>query len=340
MESSKKGTNHMNEYTPLAKIPEPFTCADDYLEAKCRQTVLQRFGTASNPVQQEALDLLEAELETIRKAEIANTILLVEEMVRWVRKESFQIVLQFRPDRSLVMFLLGLSPINPLNLQSGEKRACTFKGMISCDFSGKGAERAREYLIQTYGCSNVHRLIGACIRNRLQPLDYMIQLHSCAFAISKEPLKKILYMEDGMPVFTGSPRAAKKSGLVVFALLSLSPLEQISESLKIAHNHCSEANRHQLDLMRIDLDDKETYRLTGLAKWQRLHNDLFNTEFTNFSDGEPPHCFNDLVVRLNRPEPTSIKAPGAKSELLYPLKLFWSAYLQTWIDGERLVEQQ
>jgi hypothetical protein len=91
--------------------------------------------------------------------------------------------------------------------------------------------------------------------------------------------------------------------------------------------------------MSIDLDDTETYRLTGLAKWQRLYNDLYNTEKTNFTDGEVPQCFNDLVVRLNRPEPTSIKAPGAKSVLLYPLNLFWSAYLQTWIDEERLEGQ-
>jgi hypothetical protein len=91
--------------------------------------------------------------------------------------------------------------------------------------------------------------------------------------------------------------------------------------------------------MSIDLDDTETYRLTGLTKWQRLYNDLFNTESTKFSDGEAPQCFNDLVVRINRLEPAEIKAPGSKSDLLRPLKLFWSAYLQTWIDGERLVEQ-
>jgi DNA polymerase III alpha subunit len=329
----------MNEHTPLAKIPEPFTCADAYLEAKCRQSLLQRFATASHPVQQEAYDLLEAELETIRKAEIANTILIVEEMVRWVRKESFQIVLQFGPDRSFVMFLLGLTPINPLNLQTGEKKTCTFKGELACDFSGKGAERARDYLIQTYGRANVYRLLGSCSRNPLQMMDFDVQLHYCALAISKEPLKAVLYQDDGSPVLMGSPKRAAHCGLVVMGLLSYSVLNQIRESLKIAHDHCSEANRHQLDLMSIDLDDKETYRLTGLAKWQRLYNDLFNTEFTKFSDEEAPQCFNDLVVRLSRPEPTQIKAPGAKSCLLDPLCLFWSAYLQTWIDGERLAEE-
>lgn len=329
----------MNEHTPLAKVPEPFTCADAYLEAKCRQAVLQRFGTASHPVQQEALHLLEAELETIRKAEIANTILLVEEMARWVREESFQIVLQYTPDRSLVMFLLGLTPINPLNLQPSEKGSCKFKGELTCDFSGKGAERARDYLIQTYGRANVYRLIGSCFRNPLQQMDFGIQLHSCSLAISKEPLEDVLYKDDGTPVFPGSPTRADKCGLVVVGLLSFSVLDQISESLKIAHDHCSEANRHQLDLMSIDLDDTETYRLTGLAKWQRLYNDLFNTESTKFSDGEAPQCFNDLVVRVNRLEPTEVKAPGAKSNLLRPLKLFWSAYLQTWIDEERLVKQ-
>jgi DNA polymerase III alpha subunit len=329
----------MNEHTPLAKVPEPFTCADAYLEAKCRQAVLQRFGTASHPVQQEALDLLEAELETIRKTEIANTVLLVEEMVRWVREESFQIVLQYSPNRSFVMFLLGLTPINPLNLQPGEKVACKFKGELACDFSGKGAERARDYLIQTYGRANVYRLLGSCSRNPLQQMDFEIRLHSCSLAISKEPLDDVLYKDDGTPVFMGSPKRADKYGLVVVALLSDFVLDQISESLKMAHNHCSEANRHQLDLMSIDLDDTETYRLTGLSKWQRLYNDLFNTESTKISDGEAPHCFNDLVVRVNRLEPTSIKAPGSKSDLLRPLKLFWSAYLQTWIDEERLVEQ-
>ena len=329
----------MNEHTPLAKVPEPFTCADAYLEAKCRQSYMQHFGTASNPVQQEALDLLEAELETIRKAEIANTILLVEEMVRWVREESFQIVLQYSPDRSLVMFLLGLTPIKPLNLQPGEKVRCTFKGELACDFSGKGAERARDYLIQTYGRANVYRLLGSCSRNPLQQMDFEIRLHSCSLAISKEPLDDVLYKDDGTPVFMGSPKRADKCGLVVVALMHLYVLDQISESLKIAHDHCSEADRHQLDLMSIDLDDTETYRLTGLSKWQRLYNDLFNTESTKFSDGEAPQCFNDLVVRVNRLEPTSIKAPGSKSNLLHPLKLFWSAYLQTWIDEERLVEQ-
>jgi len=326
----------MNERTPLAKIPEPCTCAADYLEAKCRESLLQRFGTASHPVQQEALTLLEAELETIRKEEMANTILIAEEMVCKVREEPFQIVLQYYPDRSFVMFLLGFTPVNQLTLESGANRPCTFKGEIAFDFSGKGAERARDYLIQTYGCSNVHRLIGACIRNRLQPLDYMIQLHSCAFAISKEPLKNVLSMEDGTPVFMGSPIAAKKLGLVVFALLSLSPLDQISESLKIAHDHCGEANRHVLDLMSIDLDDPETYRLTGLAKWQRLCNDLYNTESLKFTNGDAPQCFNDLVVRLNRLEPEKIKDPGMPNNILLPLQLFWIAYLQTWIDGERL----
>jgi hypothetical protein len=290
-------------------------------------------------VQQEALDLLEAELETIRKVEIANTILLVEEMVRWVREESFQIALQYRPDRSLIMFLLGLTPINPLNLHPSEKVHFTFKGELAYNFSGKGAERARDYLIQTYGRANVYRLLGSCSRNPLQMMDFDVQLHYCALAISKEPLKAVLYQDDGSPVLMGSPKRATHCGLVVVALLSLSEINQICESLKIAHDHCSEANRHQLDLMSIDLDDTETYRLTGLAKWQRLHNDLFNTESSNFSDGEPPHCFNDLVVRLSRPEPTQIKAPGAKSCLLDPLCLFWSAYLQTWIDGERLAEE-
>jgi len=329
----------MNEHTPLAKIPEPFTCADAYLEAKCRESLLQRFGTASNPVQQEALTLIEAELETIRKEEMANTILIAEEMVRKVREEPFQIVLQNSPDRSLVMFLLGLTPINPLNLQPGEKVHYKFKGELACDFSGKGAERAREVLIQTYGRANVYRLLGCLSRNPLQPMDFAIQLHSCALAISKEPFKTVLYQDDGSPVLMGSPKRAAHCGLVVMALLSYSVINQISESLKIAHDHCGEANRHLLDLMRIDLDDTETYRLTGLAKWQRLHNDLFTTESTHFSDGEAPQCFNDLIARLNRPEPTSIKAPGAKSYLLHPLNLFWSAYLQTWIDGERLVEE-
>jgi DNA polymerase III alpha subunit len=326
----------MTEHTPLAKIPEPFTCADAYLEAKCRQSLHQRFATASHPVQQEARTLLEAELETIRKVEIANTILLVEEMVRWVREESFQIVLQYRPDRSLVMFLLGLTPINPLNLHPSEKVHCTFKGELSYDFSGKGAERARDYLIQAYGRANVYRLLGCLSRNPLQMMDFDVQLHSCSHAISKEPFKQVLYTEDGTPVLMKSPKRAAHCGLVVVALMHLHGLNQISESLKIAHDHCSEANRHLLDLMKVDLDDKETYRLTGLAKWQRLYNDLYNTESNKFSDGEAPQCFNDLIVRLNRPEPTSIKAPGAKSELLCPLRLFWSAYLQTWIDGERL----
>jgi len=334
-----KETNHMNEHTPLAKIPEPFTCAADYLETKCRQSLQQRFGTASNPVQQEALTLIEAELETIRKAEIANTILLVEEMVRKVREEPFQIVLQHSPDRSFVMFLLGLTPINPLNLEPGEKGPCKFKGEIAFEFTGKGAERAREYLIQTYGRANVYRLIGNCFRNPLQYWDFEIHLHSCAFAISKEPLKNVLYTEDGMPVFTGSPKRAAQCGLVVVALLPSFLLDQIIESLKFAHNHCDEANRHVLDLMSIDLDDKETYRLTGRTKWQRLYNDLYNTESLKFTDGDAPQCFNDLVVRLNRLESTQIKAPGAKTHLLHPLSLFWSAYLQTWIDGERLGEE-
>jgi DNA polymerase III alpha subunit len=329
----------MTEHTPLAKIPEPFTCADAYLEAKCRQSLHQRFATASASVQQEARELLEAELEAIRKTETANTILIVEEMVRCVREESFQLVLQYIPKRSFVMFLLGFTPINPLNLHPSEKTHCTFKGELAYDFSGKGAERARDYLIQTYGRANVYHLLGCLSRNPLQMMDFEIQQHSCAHAISKAPLKTVLYQDDGSPVLMKSPIRATQSGLVVVALMHLHVLDQISESLKIAHDHCSEANRHQLDLMSIDLDDTETYRLTGLAKWQRLYNDLYNTEKTNFTDGEAPHCFNDLVVRLNRPEPTSIKSPGSKSELLFPLNLFWSAYLQTWIDGERLAAQ-
>jgi DNA polymerase III alpha subunit len=339
MESNNKGNNPMNEHTPLAKIPEPFTCADAYLEAKCRQSLLQRFGTASHPLQQEALHLLEAELETIRKAEIANTILLVGEMVRKVREEPFQIVLQHNPLRSLVMFLLGLTPINPLNLEPGEMGPCKFKGEIAFEFTEKGAERARHHLIQMYGHSNVYRLIGNCFRNTLQYWDFEIHLHSCSFAISKEPLKNVLYTEDGTPVFTGSPKRAAQCGLVVVALMPFFVLDQISESLKIAHDHCGEANRHVLDLMKIDLDDKETYRLTGLARWQRLYNDLYNTESSKFTDGDAPQCFNDLVVRLNRPEPEKIKAPGMPDNILLPLQLFWSAYLQTWIDGERLAEQ-
>lgn len=331
----------MRKYNPTFNVPHGFASAAAYLEHLCRQALLLHETKASDPVRpgHDAASLLEAEMAHVRKEGLSDSILIAYDMVKWARKDKFQLVMIRKPVRSFIAYLLRMTPINPMDVETlfcpGENGPCHLTGRYTFDFSRDGANRARDYLVEKYGRSHVAHLIGSCHTQKAHPMNFACQLHSCAFAISGTPLENVLYTGKGMPVFMGSPLRASELGLLVFDLMGHSSiLDEIQEKLQAVYYRCDNADLIFLDLRTLDLDDKETYRLMQLETWKIHGQYLYEENSMSFTGGENPHCLNDLVSRLLAISPN--RSPGTVEHRIWcAVQLFWHAYLQTWIDGER-----
>jgi hypothetical protein len=331
----------MRQYKPTFNVPHGFASAADYLEHLCRQALLLHETKAPDPDRpgHDSASLLDEEMAHVRKEGLADSILIAYDMVKWVRKDKFQLVMLRKPVRSFIAYLLRMTPINPMDFETffspDENGPCRLAGRFTFDFSGDGANRAREYLIEKYGRSHVAHLIGSCHTQKADPMNFVCQLHSCAFAISKAPLENVLYTDRGIPVFLGSSLRARKFGLLVFDLMSRSRiLDEIQEKLRAVYYRCDNADLIFLDLRTPDLDDKETYRLMQLEEWAILNQYLYEADSPAFTGGKAPQCFKDLVSHLLDIRAT--RSPGSIEHCIWcAVLLFWHAYLQTWLEGER-----
>lgn len=332
----------MNSYNPVFKVPQGFASAADYLEHLCRQALLLHETKASDPDRQghDAASLLGEEMAHVRKEGLADSILIAYDMVKWARKDKFQLVMLLKPVRSFIAYLLRMTPINPMDVETlfcpSENGPYHLTGRYTFDFSRDGTNRAREYLVEKYGRSHVAHLIGSCHTQKAHPLNFACQLHSCALAISNTPLKNVLYTEKGIAVFMGSPLRAHDLGLLVFDLMSHSRiLDKIQEKLQAVYYRCDNADLIFLDLRTLNMDDKETYRMMQLEAWEILYQYLYEADSPAFTGGETPQCFKDLVSRLLDIRPA--RSPGSIEHCIWrAVLLFWHAYLQTWLDGERM----
>jgi len=128
------------------------TSADAYLARLCEQALRQRLPDA--PAR--AHELLAYELSVIRQSGLANYFLIVWDIVRFAREQNILCQGRGSAANSLVAYLLGISPINPLahnlvfeRFLSPER---TSTPDIDIDFAaGDDRERVIQYVFEKWG---------------------------------------------------------------------------------------------------------------------------------------------------------------------------------------------
>jgi error-prone DNA polymerase len=135
---------------PTFDVPDGMT-AQSHLRALCAAALPGHYGTPSPDV----LDRLELELGIIERASMANYFLIVWDLVRFARDRGIRCQGRGSAANSIVAYLLGITPIEPLaqrlvfeRFLSDERRLMPD---IDIDFDAARREEVIQYLYQRYG---------------------------------------------------------------------------------------------------------------------------------------------------------------------------------------------
>ena len=174
---------------PRFPIP-PGSDADSYLAQLCVQALSLRYSDVPERAQRQ----LEHELGIIGRAKLANYFLIVWDVVRFARTQGIRCQGRGSAANSLVAYLLGISPIDPLahNLTferflSDERPALPD---IDVDFAADRREEAVQYVFEKYGRDCVAM---ACTFSTFQERQ---ALRDVAFALDL-PLDRLREPSDG-----------------------------------------------------------------------------------------------------------------------------------------------
>ncbi len=125
--------------------------APTHLRRLCEEVLSQRYPAASAAVRER----LERELGIITRAGLANYFLIVWDIVRFARAQGILCQGRGSAANSLVAYLLGITPIDPLahnlvfeRFLSDERRLAPD---IDIDFQADRREEVIQYVYQTYG---------------------------------------------------------------------------------------------------------------------------------------------------------------------------------------------
>ncbi|NWF81123.1 MAG: DNA polymerase III subunit alpha [Chloroflexi bacterium] len=140
----------------LPAFPTPAGCAAlDYLRRLCATALPSRYGTAST----ELCARLDYELAVIGHAGLANYFLIVWDIVRFARAAGIRCQGRGSAANSLVAYLLGIGPIDPLRHKLVFERFLSPERPvlpdIDLDVDAARREEVIQYLYQRYGAEHV-----------------------------------------------------------------------------------------------------------------------------------------------------------------------------------------
>lgn len=315
---------------PVAKIPDNFTCAADYLDHLCQQSLMRKF---TYPLRQAAEQLFLEEMDLVKKEDISDFILIVYELFQTLRSYNNQFVMLRTPSYSMIAYLLQMTPVDPLdfsdlvNPHTMKSRFFRKNNAVTLDFSGvDGSSYAKNFLMQAYGQSYVASLMAYGYSwRKTEGLVLGQSLRRSTFAISGASLEHVCKKSDeGISIFIGTLDDMYKLNFLVFTFLDRCPLlNGFLEKLQSQNYRGNMAS-----FLSLDLNDSATYSQRTLKMWHDDYRELFNQETTLSTEGNPPRCFKDLVVWFSQEK---IKPFGGFENWLgwFAVLLFWYAYAQT-----------
>jgi DNA polymerase-3 subunit alpha len=140
---------------------------------------------------------------------------------------------------------------------------------------------------------------------KLEGLTRHAGMHAAGIVISEGPLYDHVpcFLSDGAIVTQYDKDDVEAAGLVKFDFLGLKTLTLIDVAQKLVNSRPDRVNS-PLDLMRIPLDDRETYQLIASGETTGVFQ-LESSGMQQMLRGLKPDCFEDIVaaVALYRPGP-------------------------------------
>ncbi|MEO8609558.1 MAG: error-prone DNA polymerase [Chloroflexota bacterium] len=135
----------------LPLFPTPGVTARTYLHFLCETALIQQYPDQPDTV----IAQLQHEMEVIERSGLANYFLIVWDLVRFARENGILCQGRGSAANSLVAYLLGISPVDPIahdlvfeRFLSDERKAVPD---IDIDFAADRREEVIQYLYSTYG---------------------------------------------------------------------------------------------------------------------------------------------------------------------------------------------
>jgi error-prone DNA polymerase len=164
----------------LPIFPSGAASQDDYLAALCRQALAKRYGAEPG---ERAQRLLAHELAVIGQLGLANYFLIVWDIVRFARSQGIRCQGRGSAANSLVAFLLGITPIDPLAHDLVFERFLSTERPttpdIDIDFQAERREEVIQYIYSRYGrehaamaCTFVTYRQRSAVRDVAKALDF------------------------------------------------------------------------------------------------------------------------------------------------------------------------
>ncbi|HSN74105.1 MAG TPA: DNA polymerase III subunit alpha [Anaerolineae bacterium] len=164
----------------LPLFPTGPASQDDFLSTLCHQALVERYGAKPG---ERAQQLLAHELAVISQLGLANYFLIVWDIVRFARGQGIRCQGRGSAANSLVAFLLGITPIDPLvhnlvfeRFLSAERPTTPD---IDIDFQAERREEVIQYIYGRYGrehaamaCTSVTYRQRSAVRDVAKALDF------------------------------------------------------------------------------------------------------------------------------------------------------------------------
>ncbi len=145
-------------YLPEIELPEGKT-ADQYLADLCYEGLPEHYPNPSPEIKQR----LEHELEVIKQTQFANYILVVWDIVSFVRKNGILFGVRGSAASSIVLRCLGITEINPVEYGLVFERFLNEERIempdIDLDFQDDRRDEVISYVTQKYGQDHVAQII-------------------------------------------------------------------------------------------------------------------------------------------------------------------------------------
>ncbi len=164
----------------LPLFPTGPASQDDFLSALCHQALIERYGAEPG---ERAQRLLTHELAVIGQLGLANYFLIVWDIVRFAREQGIRCQGRGSAANSLVAFLLGITPIDPLAHDLVFERFLSPERPttpdIDIDFQADRREEVIQYIYGRYGrehaamaCTFVTYRQRSAVRDVAKALDF------------------------------------------------------------------------------------------------------------------------------------------------------------------------
>ena len=149
--------DYQRDPMPKYKLPDGYT-HDSYLRELCYQSLREKYGELSEPVQQR----IDYELDIIKQTGHANYFLIVGDYVNHAHKQGYPLSARGSAASSLVLYALDVIGFNPMDHGCLFERFLNLERLappdIDIDFADRARESIIEYLAKKYGADSVSKV--------------------------------------------------------------------------------------------------------------------------------------------------------------------------------------